>query len=339
MLRNGVFADSIEHRDNLERALSVAALAQKELPLTAKLGQILPGHFDIACKECWGSKGSMSIQISTTLEPVEIGDTPTDGTSSPNDTSSEFETELKKQDIEVVPSDVVLDSITARQVMEDNLDTDNAIPVTMIPAAGDPWTAAIEAEEYTTASWTDVSIPWLMQVLGPTVFPLTMTMGIVEHSTRRIRDVIAPGVNQDRNGTWRVSVVEEALEERFFRVVMSPWVGSVSEETESFPRPVIVPGSKGAVVPDGVDIGEEDMWNPCRDDVTILVDGEVAKQLVAGMGLCGTWVQIVPERGERRHPRGCYWYIESLVASFTSYHTEGEMMGEVRGEEDEEMIS
>lgn len=345
MHRNRVFADSKKHLDSLERALSVAAIAQKELPLTAKLGQILPGHFDLACKECWGHKGGLNVQISANLPPADVGDTPTNGTTPPSDTSSVFETELKEHDIEVVPSNVVLDSITARQVMEDNLDTDHDVPVTMIPTEGDPWTAAIQAEKYTTASWTDVSVPWLMQLLGPTVFPLTMTTGIVEYSTRRIRDVIAPRVNLDR--MWDVSLVEEVLEERFFRVVVSPWVGSTSEETADISGPVIVPGSSGTVVaemtPDGVDVGEvdveEDPWNPYRDDVTILVDGEVAGQLVAGMGLCGVWVQMVPERGSKRHPRECYWYVEALVASFPSYYTErvGEAtFGEV-GEEDEDI--
>jgi len=345
MLRNRVFADSKNHLDNLERALSVAAIARKELPLTAKLGQILPGHFDLACKECWGHKGSLNIQISANLPPADIGDTPTNGTTPPSDTNSVFETELKEHDIEVVPSNVVLDSITARQVMEYNLDTDHDVPVTTIPAAGDPWTAAIQAEGYTTASWTDVPVPWLMQLLGPTVFPLTMTTGIVEHSTRRIRDVIAPRVNLDR--TWKASVVEEVLEERYFRVVVSPWVGNISEETADISRPVIAPGSRGAVVaevtPDGVDAGEveggeKDPWNPYLDDVTILVDEEVAGQLVVGMGLCGVWVQMVPERGNERHPRECYWYIEGLAASFPSYYTEGEgeLIGEV-GEEDEDV--
>ena len=319
MLRNRVFADSPEYLDNLKRALSVAASARKELPLTAKLGQILPGHFDLACKECWGTKGSMSIQISATLPPAGIDDAPTLPQS---DTSSAFETELREHDIEVVPSDVVLDSITARQVMEDNLDTDNVAPVTTIPVAGDPWTAAIRAEEYTTASWTDVSVPSLMPLLGPTVFPLAMMTEVVEHSTRRIRDVIAPGKNRDRTG--KVSVVEEALEERFYRAVLSPWVQNVAEETTDFPRPDILSGPRA---------DEEVPWNPYCDDVTVLVDEEVAGQLVAGMGLCGTWVQMVPEGGAR----GCYWYIESLVASFPSYYTEGAMVGEVLGEEDEDI--
>lgn len=320
MLRNAVFADSKDHLDNLKRALAVATLAQKELPLTAKLGQILPGQFDLACKECWGTKGSMSVQISVTLPPADANDVTTNNTSPSNETSSAFESELKQHDVEIVPSDVVLDSITARQVMEENLDTDYDVPVTTIPIAGDPWTAAIQAEEYTTASWTDVSVPWLMQLLGPTMFPLTMTTGVVEYATRRIRDVIAPGVS-----LGKVSVVEEALEERFWRVVMCPWVGGVSEETVDFPRPVIVRGA------------EENTWDPYRDDVTLLVDGDVAGQLVTGMGLCGTWVQMMPKQGGKRHQRGCYWYIESLVATFPSYYTEGEMAGEMMGEEDEDV--
>lgn len=322
MLRNNVFADSAEHLDNLQRALAVAALAQRELPLTAKLGQILPGQFDIACKEYWGTQGSLSIQISATISPVGVDDIPIGGATPASDTNSAFETELKENDIEVVPSNVVLDSITARQVMEDNLDTDHPVPVTTIPVAGDPWTAAVRAEEFTTASWTDVSVPWLMELLGPSVFPLTMTTGIVEFSTRRIRDVIAPGVNAGHS--QKVSAVEEVLKDTFFKVVMSPWVRSAFEETADFPRPVVVHGSRGGADED------RDAWNPYRDDVTILASEGVAGQLMIGMGVSGTWVQMV---ADKRHGRGCYWYIESLVASFPSYYTEGEMSGAVSVEE------
>ena len=335
MLRNQVFSDSAEHLDNLKRAVAVAALARKELPATAKLGQMLPGHFDIACRECWGTQGSLTVQISATYSPARVDDTPIDGAPPPNDTH--FETVLKENEVEVVPSNVVLDSITARQVMEDNLDTDHAIPVTTIPVAGDPWAAATRAEEYTTASWTDVSVQWLMQLLGPSVFPLTMTTGIVEFSTRRVRDVIAAGVNTGNNG--KASAVEEVLGERFFRVVMSPWVRSASEETADFPRPVIVPGSRGAVVAQEMQDGEvdESAWNPYCDDATILVNEEVAGQIVVGMGLCGTWVQMVAEGGDKKHGRACYWYVESLVASFPSYYTEGEMTGRGLVEEDKDV--
>ncbi|KAG9318022.1 hypothetical protein JVU11DRAFT_85 [Chiua virens] len=339
MLRNNVFSDSKEHLENLERALTIADVARKELPLTAKHGQILPGQFDLGCKECWGVQGSLSVQISATVSPPVVDDT--SKTPPASDTSDTFETELKEHDIEVVPSDVVLDSVTARQVMEDNLNTDSQTPVTKVPVAGDPWMAAISAEEYTTASWTDVAVPFLMPLLGPSMFPLTMTTGIVEFSTRRIREVIPLGchANEDRVCT---SVVEEVLANQFFKVVLSPWVGSMAEETADFPRPVIVPGSRGAIspeaMPDGfIDDDVQDPWNPYRDDVTILVDGaEAAEQLVVGMGLCGTWVQIVPDGEDKRHPRTCYWYIESLVASFPSYYTEGEMIGDVQDEDDDE---
>lgn len=321
MLRNKVFADSVPHLDNLKRAVAVAALARQELPATAKLGQMLPGNFDIGCKECWGIQGSLSVQISSTVLPTT--DPTPNGTQSDN--SSAFETELKEHDVEVVPSDVVLDSITARQAMEDNLDAEE-VPVTRIPVAGDPWTAAVCAEEYTMASWTDVSVPWLMQILGPTVLPLVMRPGIVENSTRRIRRVIEPGAG----GTG----VQGVLRARFFRVVMGPWVGRKEDVTLDFPGPVIAPGSR-AVIPeimsDGIFDEQKDPWNPYVDELTILVDETVVGQMVVGMGLCGTWVEMVED--DEKHGRENYWYVESLVGSVPSYYTEGEI--ETEFDEDE----
>ncbi|KAF9228976.1 hypothetical protein BS17DRAFT_745166 [Gyrodon lividus] len=326
MLRNGVFADSPEHVDNLRRAAAVAELARKELPLTAILGQILPGKFDLACKECWGTKGNLSIQVCAT--PPKVDDIQTYGyISSRNLVNSAFETELEEHDVEVVPSDVVLDSITARQALEDNLDTDDTIPVTNIPVAGDPWTAAILAEEYTTSSWTDVPVPSLIEILGPTVLPLTFSTGIVEFSTRRIRSIIPPGVNPTS------SSVEEELERRFSRVVMDPWVHSESEETPDFQKPVIAPGSNEAVVaeftPDGTEVIEaEDPYHPYNDEVTVLVDQTTMEKLGIGMGLCGTWVQISHDGELKKHPRESYWYIEDLVASFPSFYTESDATAE-----------
>ncbi|KIK93572.1 hypothetical protein PAXRUDRAFT_33996 [Paxillus rubicundulus Ve08.2h10] len=326
MLRNGVFADASEHLDNLRRAVAVAGLARKELPLTATLGQILPGQFDLACKECFGSKGSLRVHISVT--PPQVDETATHDHSSDSDlVDSAFETELKEHDIEVIPSDVVLDSITAKQILEDNLDNDANIPVTHIPVAGDPWTAAILDEAYTTSSWTDVHVPSLMEILGPTVLPLTFSTGIVEFSTRRIRTITPPEVNATS------SVVEQELERRFTRVVMCPWIHSESEETLDFQKPVIALGSNGAVVaeftPDGTEVIEDDdPYDPYNDDVTVLIDQTTTEKLSIGMGLCGTWVQMRPDGKLKKRPRECYWYMEDLVATFPSFHTESDVRPE-----------
>jgi len=103
MLRNGVFAGFEVHINNLNRALLVAELAIKELPLTAKVARILPSNFDIACKECWGSKGNLSMYIPGT-------------TTSDSSAVSTFEEGLKAVHVEVVPSDIILDSLTAKNV-------------------------------------------------------------------------------------------------------------------------------------------------------------------------------------------------------------------------------
>ncbi|KIJ63384.1 hypothetical protein HYDPIDRAFT_156232 [Hydnomerulius pinastri MD-312] len=329
MLRNGVFADSPKHVDNLKRAVAIAELATKEMPLTAKLGQILPGKFDLACKECWGTKGSLFIHISATLPPHE--DSPNNDQTPPSDpVSSTFEEELKEHDVEVIPSDIVLDSVTARQVLEDNLDIDDVVPVTDIPVAGDPWAAAITAEGYTTSSWTESSSPSLIELLGPTILPLTSSTGIAEFSTRRIQAILPPEISATS------LAVEQELEHRFARVVMGPWIHNESEETFDFAKPVITPGSNGAVVaafaPNGTDvIGDERPYDPYSDNVTVLVDRACVEKMSIGMGLCGTWVQIRRDGELRKHPRESYWYIEDLVSTFPSFYTESDVRSEADG--------
>ncbi|KAF9233553.1 hypothetical protein BU15DRAFT_66501 [Melanogaster broomeanus] len=101
--------------------------------------------------------------------------------------------------------------------------TDHTVPVTDIPlaGAGDPWTAAIMVEKYTTSSRTDT---------------------IFEFSTRRTRAIITPEV-------YATSLfVEQELECRFSRVVRDPCILSGSELSPDFPKPVIAPGSNGAVI-------------------------------------------------------------------------------------------
>jgi len=48
MQRNQVFAGFETHTDNVNRAVALAELAIRELPLTARVARILPGMFDAA---------------------------------------------------------------------------------------------------------------------------------------------------------------------------------------------------------------------------------------------------------------------------------------------------
>lgn len=59
ILRNRVVPEPAYQR-GLKRALGTIELAKKELPLTYKIGHILPDAFSQACKESFGRKGTVN---------------------------------------------------------------------------------------------------------------------------------------------------------------------------------------------------------------------------------------------------------------------------------------
>ncbi|KAH7911021.1 hypothetical protein BJ138DRAFT_37240 [Hygrophoropsis aurantiaca] len=281
MLRNNIFLDSPEHTASLQRALAIAELAKTELPLTANIGQLLPDTFGTACKECWGIQGSLSVQIPVTVPNHDSLDARNDsegdaGTSentpvNADDASKVFEEELKAEgNAEIIPSDVVLDSITAKQVLADNVDEDTPISThaahaitedTSTSAAswnhpGDPWMAALSPEEHTTSSWTDVAVHTLINLMGPTALPLTHLPGISEYSTRRVKQIIPPrAIDNMPSSPGRVipsfsmsqtHMIEEDLQDHFACVILEPWIRSVDEAGVDIVEPVLT--STGPVV-------------------------------------------------------------------------------------------
>lgn len=328
MLRNGVFAGSRVHTENLNRALLVAELAIKELPLTAKVARILPSSFDIACKECWGSKGNLSMYISGTV-------------TSASSAVSTFEEALKGDHIEVVPSDVVLDSLTAKEVLDDAFGVGDVVNV--ISPVDDPWSAAITAGQ-TTASWTDIKVDSLLTFLGPTRLPLTHTTGVVEFSTRKVKEIILPEAISSTPVTASAAV-EQELAGRFARIVMEPWVRTPTDELIDIVKPIITSSSRGAVVEDPFAEGPDvaDVYNSCRDDLTVLIEPASVDYFHVGLGLCGTWVQIARcEDVESpsattdqdtphisKHPRDCFWYLEDVASIFPSFYMESEVEGDL----------
>ncbi|KAG2099807.1 hypothetical protein BD769DRAFT_216888 [Suillus cothurnatus] len=342
MQRNQVFAGFETHTDNLNRAVALAEFAIKELPLTARVARILPGMFDAACKECWGYKGSLSMYISTTLDS-EDGCTSTDTPAS--STIGTFEEALKADHAEIVSSDVVLDSLMAKEVLDDTFGADDCVNVSS-PPADDPWVAAITAGQNTTVSWTDVKSDSLLTFLGPTQLPLTHTTGVVEFSTRRVKEIMLPKAIDSIPDTPSAAI-EQELGSRFACVVLEPWVRTSTDELLDIVRPIVTSSSRGAVIKDPfADIIEvsgayspSDAYNPCRDDLTILVNPESVDCFRAGLGLCGTWVQMARcedvessigpiDQGTPRvskHPRDCFWYLEDVVSIFPSFYTESEV--------------
>lgn len=341
MQRNKVFVGFETHTENLDRAVVVAELAIRELPLTARVARVLPGMFDAACKECWGYQGSLSMYISTTLDS-EDGCTSIDIPAS--SAVGTFEEALKADHAEIVSSDVVLDSLMAKEVLDDTFGADDVVNVS--PPADDPWAAAITAGQNTTVSWTDVKVDSLLTFLGPTRLPLTHAVGVVEFSTRKVKEIMLPEVIDSIPDTPSAAI-EHELGSRFARLVLEPWVRTPTDELLDIMRPVITSSSRGAVIKDPfadiIDVSDahspSDAYNPCRDDLTILIDPASVDCFHVGLGLCGTWVQIARcedvessitpiDQGTphaSKHPRDCFWYLEDVVSIFPSFYTESEV--------------
>ncbi|KAF9239098.1 hypothetical protein BU15DRAFT_74790 [Melanogaster broomeanus] len=196
-----------------------------------------------------------------------------------------------------------------------------------MPLARDPWTTAIMADEYTTSSQIDTSIPSLIEILGQTVLPLPFSTTILESSTRRIRTIIPPEVCEPS------MVVEQELERRVSRVALGSWMLCGSECSPDFPKLVIEPLSNDAkpaeFTPDGADIIEgQDEYDPHNDVVTILVDQMIIAHPSVGMGHCGTWCRLSTMRVEEASGDSS-WYMEGQVASFSSFYTESAVKLEV----------
>ncbi len=175
-----------------------------------------------------------------------------------------------------------------------------------------------------------------MALLGPTAFPVTHTTGIVEQSMRRIADIIpppkdAPPLPHAKDPS--PEAVEAGLERRFTKVVLSPWLGSNTGSDE----PTILSFSRAQCSV------KTTLWvmrlrlgpkphNPWKDNITIFVSENAAKELRVGMGLGGSWIQMARQqdfesqddkkkkkkKGKKSDDR--FWYMCSLMTVLTSYH-------------------
>lgn len=67
LLRNRVFPEQTYQR-GLKRALETIQQAKKELPMTYKIGRIIPDQFSEACKEIFGRMGSVNWTTVTITE-------------------------------------------------------------------------------------------------------------------------------------------------------------------------------------------------------------------------------------------------------------------------------
>lgn len=228
---------------------------------------------------------------------------------------------------------------------------------------GEAMNGEAETNPRADTKWADSNPSWnrdlasLFPLLGPSVFPLTHTTGIVECSTRRVSAVHFPpnhpdsvplpnlwrGEAEAREGLhWTPSAygVEAELDARFAKVVLEPWgreEGDISgPEIWSTSRgSVIDPNNPSKVPTDTAGIATCKPHNPLTDNITLLVQPSLAETLalVPGLGLGAMWIEIVRQEGgaEATASGGVaqvdgktparFWYHEDVTGIFPSFYT------------------
>ncbi|KAK0443893.1 uncharacterized protein EV420DRAFT_1723138 [Desarmillaria tabescens] len=324
-----------ECKASLERSQGIIDIACQELISTSRISKALPDVLNYAFRDHWN------------INPdVFYGGPP------PNDDSDSGEPDAKRQKVDPEAAEEF------KQTLKDsNLDfiepedadalMEEAIAAEESGAWGsdNKWGVDDDAAPAPQGGWDDSPVqdwsiltkrPGLVELFGPTALPVTHTTGIVEQSMRRIADIIPPPKDAAKLPHAKdpsAEAVEVELERRFTKVVLSPWLGSKTGNDE----PTIPSVSKGTVL--GKDDIEPDVppsglkpHNPWKDNITIFVGEDAAKDLRMGMGLGGSWIQMARQqdfesqddkkkkkkKGKKSDER--FWYMCSLMTVLTSYH-------------------
>jgi hypothetical protein len=133
------------------------------------------------------------------------------------------------------------------------------------------------------------------------------------------------------------AAIGQELGSRFARFVLEPWVRTPTHELLDIVRPIVTSSNRGAVIKTIVDVS--DAYNPCRDDLTILIDPASVDCFRAGLGLCGTWVQMARYQDVEgsinpidqgtpsvsKHPHDCFWYLENVVSISSGFYTQSDL--------------
>lgn len=98
LIRNNVLPES-HHERGFKRALELAELALKELPLTAKIGQALPDDLSLGLKECFGQMSGGSFLLNG-VALKEWGKWESDNKKDTQDDEGERQTKKQKLDEE-----------------------------------------------------------------------------------------------------------------------------------------------------------------------------------------------------------------------------------------------
>lgn len=374
---------------SLRAAVEVAKQAIIELPLTSALSSIMPDEFSKGCRECFGAQTEMFRTLEKDeewLEKLRANDEAViakakrleaaEANADSEERSAIAASEEGDRDGEqsktieggVAGTKVTdMDDVNGGWGLNAGSEQDASGWGPPVEVADEGWGGVggitWTSEELDQAAEEDFGNAWtvaddekscILQLLGPTVFPLTHTTGIVEQSLRRITELIPIPTNvppktvvsEDDAYVPDPAGVEFELERRFPKVVLSPWLNWDGGEMPAYSEPRILNTSRGPTCEPPYVANDEVQaastvattpkpHDPANDSITVIVHPSVFEKLVKGMCFAGTWVQIVRQAAEpgsaappKKKKKGGkkkgivnYWYLDDLAGVFPSYWT------------------
>ncbi|KAK0207070.1 hypothetical protein DFS33DRAFT_1382149 [Desarmillaria ectypa] len=324
-----------ECKASLDRSQNIIDIACQELICTSKISKVLPDVPNHAFRDYWNINPDVFYGDSSPNDDSDLDKPEAKRLKVDPEAVAEFEQSLKDANLDLIkPEDAdvfMKEAIAAEESGAWGSGSKWGVDDDAAPASQGGW------DDSTVQDWNFLTDrPGLMALFGPTALPVTHTTGIVEQSMRRITTIIPPPKDSPALPHAKdpsAEAVEAELGRRFTKVVLSPWLGSKTGNDE----PTISPLSKGPVL--GKDDIETDVppsgakpHNPWKDDITILVGEDAAKELRVGMGLGGSWIQMARQqdfesqgdkkkkkkKGKKSDDR--FWYLCSLMTVLTSYH-------------------
>ncbi|KAH8118810.1 hypothetical protein DFH11DRAFT_1850368 [Phellopilus nigrolimitatus] len=344
----------------MRAAIKVAEKAKEELWQTKQIGMKIPDELASCLTTIYGSRLKKVIWPTHPAPDDSDTDEPQAKKAKLDEKKeaapAEFNTELKANGITLISEDVVPPATLAdTAVVEPEADGGGWSSLGL--GSGGSWGDDSNANDMddnpwaqapTLAGW-DEPVHNLMSLLGPTVLPLMHTVGYVEASTRYIASWVLPDVS-DKAKELDVGSFSDPYR-LLARVVLKPYPVFAIAERAAIQRPEILEdplaGKEGE---DAVEKPRVPRHDPEKDSITLLLDPKAAKELVRGIGLGGTFVQVVPDyatratfsvpqgRGRGRgHGRGrggshastksqasseIFWYAEKVIQVIPSFWTE-----------------
>jgi hypothetical protein len=338
LLRNRVLPEAT-HERALNKALEVAKLAVKELPMTGRVCKVLPDKLGLSGVEIFGAR---RLALDEKNERDDLENT---------DLVEQFEAELKAANVELLKVDDIVPlapSLTVRPTPAKPTTSSYETPNWAALAAADPnpnsnpTPSSTTTHSASTPNWADAPDPtpdahdnpfkatskleqWAIPAVQIDPELSRYRCGVAERSVRRVKEL-----KPKPNSSEGPSANDGELTTRYARVVLALWNKGEWDDGGGAPafRKASIPP------PSSSNINDEE-HNAGQGDITLLVEAHVLGSLSVGMGLAGTWVQLVPlSKGKSRKGKGGggkgerFWYVEELAMGVPSFWTVAQEEGE-----------